>query len=193
MTIDEIRRCLQLGLPALAPEQNVLSQTGRSVEAAVLIPLLLRGDVLNLVLTRRTDHLHHHAGQISFPGGSIEDSDDGPVAAALRETEEEIGILAGAVELLGSLPVFPTPSGFRITPVVGSVQPDVVFRPDPFEVAEVFEVPLAFVLDPANFQAHRVQHEEGFRFAYAVPCQGRFIWGATAGILRMLGRTLGKT
>lgn len=192
MTREELRRRLRAGPVIPAPGGAAWPQTGRQVEAAVLVPLVQRAGGLSLILTRRTDHLHHHAGQISFPGGRMEDSDDGPEGAALRETEEEIGIRPAAVEVLGCLPVFLTPSGFRITPVVGWVQAEACCRPDPFEVAEVFEVPLAFVLDPANFQAHRIEHGEVVRLVPAVPCRGRFIWGVTAGILQVLAGALGQ-
>lgn len=156
------------------------------IEAAVLVPLIERPSGLHVVLTRRAEHLHHHAGQISFPGGRLEEDDESLTAAALRETAEEIGVSAGMIEVMQVLPAFSTPSGFRITPVLGSLKPGVCFVPDPFEVAEIFEVPLAFVLQRENYQQHRICWQGGVRHVHAVPCRGRFIWGATAGILNML-------
>lgn len=160
------------------------------VEAAVLIPLVERSAGLQVVLTRRAEHLHHHAGQISFPGGRFEEHDASLVAAALRETSEEIGVPAESVDVIRTLPAFATPSGFRITPVLGSFQAGAAFSPDPFEVAEIFEVPLSFLIRRENYQQHRICWQGGVRHVQAVPYQGRFIWGATAGILDMLAQLL---
>lgn len=154
--------------------------------AAVLVGLIPRTDGIQVVLTRRTEHLHHHPGQISFPGGHGEDSDGSPVITALREAQEEVGVEPACVELLGTLPNFATPSGFRITPVVGLLPADVAFRADPFEVAEIFEVPLKYLADPTHYQRHRVGWVGAERHVYIVPYAGRFIWGATAGILHLL-------
>lgn len=166
----------------------------RMVSSAVLIGLLPRPEGMQILLTRRTDHLAHHAGQICFPGGHREACDASLVDTALREASEEIGIDAAQVTMLGQLPDFGTPSGFRITPVVGVVEADSAdFRPDPFEVADVFEVPLVFLADPLNYQCHRVGWSGQERHFYAVPWSGYFIWGATAGILRMLARFLNET
>ncbi len=153
------------------------------VPAAVLVPLVSRPDGLSVLLTQRTAHLSHHAGQVSFPGGRIEDHDCDPLAAALRETEEEIGLAASAVQLLGWLDDYVTGTGFRIHPAVGLVQPPLDLAPDPFEVAEIFEVPLDFVLDPANHRRHVRMFEGRKRSYYAIPYEGRFIWGATAAML----------
>ncbi len=157
-------------------------QSGASVLIAIA-PTPLGPSVL---LTRRTDHLYNHPGQISFPGGRIEADDASPVRAALRETEEEIGLRSDQVEVLGVLPDYATSSGFRVTPVVGLASPDFVPRLDDFEVAELFSVPLHFVLQTGNYQRHRVQRQNTVRHFYAVPYLGRFIWGATAGMLAML-------
>lgn len=166
----------------------------RMVSSAVLIGLVPRPGGLQILLTRRTDHLAHHAGQICFPGGHKEDSDASLVETALREASEEIGLDTRQVAMLGQFPDFGTPSGFCITPVVGLVNAEVAaFRPDPFEVAEVFEVPLAFLANPLNYQCHRVGWPGHERHFYAVPWSGYFIWGATAGILRMLARFLNET
>jgi len=158
--------------------------------AAVLVPLVTRPDDLTVLLTRRTDHLHHHPGQISFPGGRVEKADVSPVMTALRETEEEIGLLSDRVELLGELPEYVTGTGFRITPVVGLVHPPFELRLDAFEVAEAFEVPLSYFLDPANHQRHRREYQGRMRQYYAMPYGAHFIWGATAGMLVSLYRYL---
>lgn len=160
------------------------------VAAAVLVALVPREQGMQIVLTRRTEHLRHHPGQISFPGGRIEASDASPVAAALREAGEEIGLAAEALEVLGCLPAYSTSTGFRVTPVVGLMDPLAPLRADPFEVAEIFEVPLRFVLDPANYQSHRIAWQGHEREVQAVPYQGYFIWGATAGMLHALARFL---
>lgn len=165
----------------------------RLVSSAVLIALLPRRHGMQVLLTRRTDHLKHHAGQISFPGGHCEDFDASIAATALREAQEEIGVAPENVVVLGQLPDFGTPSGFRITPIVGLLDADACFTPDVFEVAEVFEVPLAFLANPLNYQCHRIGWPGAERHVYAVPWNGYFIWGATAGILRMLARFLDAT
>ncbi len=120
--------------------------------AAVLMPLIDRPNEMTVLFTQRTSHLAHHAGQVSFPGGQIEAGDGGPAATALRETEEEIGLERRFVRLIGHLDTYVTRTGFIITPVIGVVSPPFRFVPDPFEVAEVFEVPLSFLLDPRNHE-----------------------------------------
>jgi 8-oxo-dGTP pyrophosphatase MutT (NUDIX family) len=166
--------------------------------ASVLVPLVLR-DEMTVLLTQRTDHLNDHPGQISFPGGRAEASDPDPVATALREAHEEIGLEAFEVEVLGSLPTYTTGTGFIVTPVVGLVQPRAVLRPDPFEVAEVFEVPLAWLMNPANHRRHALEFAGATREFFSIPWQGSdangtprryFIWGATAAMLRNLYRFL---
>ena len=158
--------------------------------AAVLVGLIAREYGWQLLLTRRTDHLHNHPGQISFPGGRREEEDADLIATALRETEEEVGIPAELVDVLGCLPRFATPSGFCITPVLALLPAQICCRLDPFEVAEVFELPLAQVCDASNYQQHRIQWAGKLRHIPALPFQGRFIWGATAGILAMLAEFL---
>lgn len=154
------------------------------VPAAVLVPLVRREEGLTVLFTQRTSHLANHAGQISFPGGRMEEIDPDPVSTALRETEEEIGLPRDRVEVLGQLDEYVTGTGFRITPVVGLIHPPIALTPDPFEVAEVFEVPLAFLLDPDNHQRHSRTGPTGERRSYyAMPFQHRYIWGATAGML----------
>lgn len=154
------------------------------VPAAVLVPLVRRDDGLTVLLTQRTAHLAHHPGQISFPGGRQEEADADPVAAALRETEEEIGLPPGAIDILGRLDDYVTVTNFRIVPVVGMITPPFTLAPDSFEVKDVFEVPLSFILDPVNHQRHSRDTPSGEkRFFYAMPYQDRYIWGATAAIL----------
>lgn len=156
--------------------------------AAVLVPIVLRDPEPTLLLTRRTDHLHHHPGQVSFPGGRVEEQDTSPIETALRETEEEISLARRHVELLGCLPQYRTGTGFDVTPVVGLVTPPFELSPDAFEVAEVFEVPLSFLLDEANHHLHRVEVRGKLREYYAMPYGDYFIWGATAGMIVSLYR-----
>lgn len=162
--------------------------------AAVLVPLVQRPAGLNLLLTRRTDHLRDHAGQISFPGGRVEPEDDGAVATALRETDEEIGLSRSFIDVIGQLPVYSTVTAFQVTPVVALVQPGFTLTLDAFEVAEAFEVPLAFLMNPAHHRHHRFEFAGAERRFLSMPWQGAereyFIWGATAAMLRNLYRLL---
>jgi len=159
--------------------------------ASVLVPIVLRADQPTVLLTLRTAHLKDHPGQISFPGGRAEPGDTSPAHTALRETEEEIGLLPAHIEIAGYLPEYRTSTGFRVTPVVALVTPPFALRPDPFEVAEVFEVPLAFLLDPANHQQHSLHHRGKLRHYYAMPYGDYFIWGATAGMIVSLYDAIG--
>jgi 8-oxo-dGTP pyrophosphatase MutT (NUDIX family) len=151
--------------------------------AAVLVPLIDHAGGMTVLLTRRTDHLSKHAGQIAFPGGRIEQADADATAAALRETEEEIGLPREHVSVIGRLDTYITGTGFEITPMVGIVSPPFPLAIDPVEVAEVFEVPLAFILDPANHRRTERVLEERRRAFFVLPYEGRNIWGATAGML----------
>ena len=155
--------------------------TARSGRPPVLVPVVRRNDDLTVLFTRRTSHLHDHAGQISFPGGRAEPDDASPRETALRETAEEIGLAPGQVEVLGHLTDYTTVTGYRVTPVVGLVAADL--KLDDFEMAEVFEVPLGFLLDPANHQRNLLMHEGRERHYYAMPYGLYYIWGATAGML----------
>ncbi len=158
--------------------------------AAVLIPIVERASGLTVLLTQRTAHLRDHAGQVSFPGGRCEPDDATPVDTALREAHEEVGIEPSQVEVLGCLPDYVTGTGFRVTPVVGLVRPPLDLRLDDFEVADVFEPPLDFLLDAANHQRHKLEVRGMLREYWAVPWQDRYIWGATAGMLVSLHRFL---
>ena len=153
------------------------------VPAAVLVPLLDHGDRITVLLTQRAADLRAHAGQISFPGGRIESDDAHPEAAALREAEEEIGLPPPSVELVGRLDTYEVRTGFEITPVVGFVEPGFDMVLDPGEVADIFEVPLEFILDPANHERHSRLFQGKRRFFYVLPFEDRYIWGATAGML----------
>ena len=155
--------------------------------AAVLVALVARPEGVTVLLTRRTDHLKSHAGQISFPGGRAEELDSSPIETALRETEEEVGLHRRHIEIIGVLPDHATVTAYRITPVVALVQPPFDLRPDPNEVAEIFEVPLAFLMDGLNHQRRELDlPESGRRSFYSMPYETYFIWGATATILRNL-------
>jgi 8-oxo-dGTP pyrophosphatase MutT (NUDIX family) len=160
------------------------------VPAAVLVPVVNHAAGPTLLFTQRTAHLHDHAGQISFPGGRVDEGDADRTATALREAEEETGLARARVQVIGRLPDFDIQTGFRVTPIVGWVEPPIELRPDPFEVADVFEVPLAFFLDPANHQRHRDELNGRIRHYFSMPYGDRNIWGATAGMLYSLYRIL---
>ena len=158
--------------------------------AAVLVPIVRRDDAPTVLFTRRTDHLKSHSGQISFPGGRIEERDESPEAAALRETSEEIGLAAADVEVIGRLNMRETGTGYRVFPVVGMTVPPLALVPDEHEVAEIFEVPLAFLVDPANHRFETRVSGNVERQFYAIPYGSYFIWGLTARILVNLGEVL---
>ncbi|WP_374642938.1 CoA pyrophosphatase [Tabrizicola sp.] len=158
--------------------------------AAVLVPVWLRPEGAGVILTKRSSHLKHHPGQIAFPGGKVDASDAGPEAAALRETQEEIGLDPSRVQILGSLPVHETVTGFAITPFVGLIRGPFSPIPEAGEVEEVFTVPLSHVLDPARFSIERRQWMGVWRRYYAVPHGPYYIWGATARILRGLAERM---
>ena len=162
-------------------------------QAAVLVPIVLHARP-TVLLTERTAHLSTHSGQVAFPGGRTDPEDRDATATALREAHEEVGLDPGAVEVLGPLSTYVTGTAFVITPVVGLVRPDARLTPNPHEVADVFEVPLDYLLDPAHHQRHLLQWGEQQREWFAMPWQDgattRFIWGATAGMLRNLYRFL---
>ncbi len=154
--------------------------------AAVLVAVVDHGDDGALILTQRTGHLASHAGQIAFPGGKIDETDRTPIACALREAEEEIGLDPALVEIVGCLPVYATATGYLVWPVVAQVAPGYQIRANAAEVEEVFEVPLSFLMAPANHLRDSLIHAGVERQFYRVPFPGRNIWGATAGIIRSL-------
>lgn len=164
-------------------------RAGPLIPAAVLVPVIL-GNPLSLLLTERTAHLKAHAGQIAFPGGKIEASDTDARAAALREAQEEIGLDPALVETLGYLEPYRTGTGFLITPVVAFVAAGFQPRPDPAEVADVFTVPLDFLMNEDNHKIDSREWRGQQRHFYAMPFEHRYIWGATAGIIRALYRRL---
>jgi 8-oxo-dGTP pyrophosphatase MutT (NUDIX family) len=173
------------GLGALAPHgPAALPRVLRP--AAVLVPVVERTEALTVLFTRRTDHLHAHAGQISFPGGGAEPGDRSLVETALRETEEEIGLDRRHVDVIGRLPDYRTVTGYCVTPVVALLRPPFELSPDSFEVAEVFEVPLDFLLDERNHRLESMAREGRRREYYAMPYAHYYIWGATAGMLMNL-------
>lgn len=186
-----------LARPAPAPEPNdlhviALREGTRVTDAAVLVPIVRRGPDVNVLFTQRTAHLDDHAGQISFPGGRVEALDATREETALRETEEEIGLPREAVTLLGRLPNYEIPSGFRITPVVGWIDAPFTLKLDPFEVESVFEAPLTHFLTASSYQRREYRFRGRHRHYMAIPYEGRYIWGATAGMLYALCRVLGR-
>jgi len=190
--VVELRARLKRAPPAYAVygDDGTEGREAASTPAAVLIPLIAHTDALSVLFTQRTAHLKNHSGQVSFPGGRAEPGDASAEFTALRETEEEIGLAMQRVEVLARLPDYRTRTGFRVTPVLGLVAPPLELAPDPREVAEVFEVPLAFFMEERNRQ-HRTREFQGRQVGYYVFEYGeRVIWGATAGILVNLNRML---
>lgn len=170
--------------PGMTPPSTALRP------AAVLVPIVDRPEGMSVLLTQRTPHLTAHAGQISFPGGRIEEGDPDATAAALRETEEEVGLSRDHIAVIGRLDTYVTGTGFEITPIVGIVRTPFPLTIDPFEVAEVFEVPLSFVLDSRNHRRMTREFENRTRVFFVLPYEGRNIWGATAGMLVNLAEVL---
>jgi 8-oxo-dGTP pyrophosphatase MutT (NUDIX family) len=178
-----------------APERTVfIAEEGVGdadlIPASVLFPIVLRDNGPSVLLTQRTDHLRDHPGQVSFPGGRVEPDDASPAHTALREAQEEIGLAAEHVEIVGYLPEYRTGTGFRVTPVVALVRPPFELSPDRQEVADIFEVPLAFLMDPSNHQQHLIHNRGKLRPYFAMPYGDYFIWGATAGIIVALYQAL---
>jgi 8-oxo-dGTP pyrophosphatase MutT (NUDIX family) len=158
-------------------------------QAAVLVPIVLR-EPLTVMLTERSHDVPSHPGQVSFPGGKLEECDASPVACALREAQEEIGLGGDFIEPLGYLDGYRTGTGFQISPVVAFVRPGFALTLDPREVLEVFEVPLAFLMDAANHQRQSREWRGRERWYYAMPYEGRYIWGATAGMIKNMHQRL---
>jgi 8-oxo-dGTP pyrophosphatase MutT (NUDIX family) len=169
--------------PGMHPDRTL-------IPAAVLVPLVERPAGLTVLLTLRTPHLSDHGGQISFPGGRLDPDDTDDVAAALREAEEEVGLARAKVRVVGRLDTYVTRTGYRITPVVGLIAPSAELRLDPHEVAEAFEVPLDFLVDPVNRRRDSRIYQGIERFFWAMPWDRHYIWGATAGMLVNLAEVL---
>lgn len=181
------------------PQESRVTEIRDPRNAAVLMPLAMRESGLTVLLTQRADNLSNHAGQVSFPGGSVEPADPTPIAAALREAHEEVNLDPARVEVLGALPDYLTGTGFRVTPVVGLVHEPFSLAADALEVADIFEVPLSFLMDPSHHQVRVLRWEGGERRFFAMPYSSagvgslggsHFIWGATAGMLRNFYRFL---
>ena len=175
-------RPTHLPRPAGASGAEIAYEKAR-VPAAVLVPLIPRPEGVTVLLTQRASHLSRHAGQIAFPGGRSDPGDASIVHTALREAQEEVGLDPGRVDVLGVLPQYRTRTGFLITPVVGWIEPPFRLQPDPGEVADVFEMPLAFALDAGNHERHHRDADDGRRYFYVLPFEDRYIWGATAAML----------
>lgn len=190
-----------LWTPEFPGDGSRFNPDGAPAAASVLVPLVMRDDGPQVLLTRRTAHLRDHAGQVSFPGGRAELEDDDAVATALRETEEEVGLQRAFIEVIGQLPVYTTVTSYAVTPVVALVRPGFTLALDSFEVAEAFEVPLAFLMNPANHRRHQLEMDGLARHFLSMPWARPltpgdtagppyFIWGATAAMLRNLYRRL---
>ena len=172
---------------AMAREESLKAGRGNELTpAAVLIPLIIYENELKILLTQRTAHLYDHPGQISFPGGRCDPQDNSAIDTALREAEEEIGLPSDRVEVLGSLPHYLTITGYQVTPVVSLVHAGHAYKPDEFEVADIFEVPMEYLMNPHHHEQRMWQSPQGYRRFYAMPYENKFIWGATAGMLRNL-------
>lgn len=180
---ERIGRLDRILLPELNDGHRLPGREGLCTPAAVLIPIINRPGGLTMLLTQRSDSLPDHPGQISFPGGRREPEDASSAATALRESDEEIGLAPARVEILGAVGRYETVTGYSVTPIAGWVEPPFELAPDPVEVADVFEVPLRFVLDPANFVQGQREVSGRTRHFFAVPFGERYIWGATAAMI----------
>lgn len=175
----------------LNPEVKAAQLDLHNQRRAAVLCALRPGDTgFSVVLTERATHLNQHAGQVAFPGGKIDERDRSATAAALREAEEEIGLPVAAVEVLGTLDDYLTSTGFRVTPVIGVIPSNWEANPDPNEVEAVFEPPLDFLMAPVNRERHHRDWNGTRRYYYAMPWQGHYIWGATAGMLKLLSDRL---
>lgn len=185
--LEEGHRRSPILLPGDVLEQEEMSRG--ITPAAVLVPVVDRPSP-TVILTVRPETMRQHPGQVSFPGGRIDPGDDGPVAAALREAEEEIGLPPAAVEVIGIADLYRTVTGFEVTPVVGVIPPGLAITAHPGEVADVFEAPLDFLLDPVNQVQRQAEWRGKMRTYYEIPYEGRHIWGATAAMIVNLSRRL---
>jgi 8-oxo-dGTP pyrophosphatase MutT (NUDIX family) len=190
LTPDLVRASFAAAPPPGQRGDDVEPPNGPRRPASVLVPLLMRSSGIRVLLTRRTPHLSAHAGQVSFPGGRSEEHDLDAVATALRESEEEIGLPRSHVEVVGRLDLFNTGTGFAITPIVGLVTVPFPLRPDPREVAEAFEIPLAYILDPANRRQGERERNGRIRHYFIYDYGGYEVWGATAAMLVNLSEIL---
>jgi len=190
MDVVELRSRLKRTPPAFSVYGDDGAGHEGATVAAVLIPIVAHRAGLTVLFTQRTTHLKSHSGQVSFPGGRAEPGDAGAEFTALREAGEEIGLPEDRVEILARLPDYHTRTGYRVTPVIGLLTPPLELAPDPREVAEVFEVPLAFLLDARNRQRRTREFQGQTVGFYAFEHEGRVIWGATAGMLVNLYRML---
>ncbi len=180
------------GLPRGDHEINpeIYDPDQRLRQAAVLVPIVLNPEDPSLLLTRRTAHLKHHSGQISFPGGGVEPQDHAPEETALREAEEEVGLDRGLIRLIGRLDTYVTRTGFDVTPVIALLEPPLALSLQESEVESAFEVPLAFFLDPASRKIDSRLYAGATRYFYAFPYNNYYIWGATAGMINNLVEVL---
>ncbi|PVE56874.1 CoA pyrophosphatase [Rhizobium rhizogenes] len=182
----EDRDARDIGDHILNPSVRLSGEGIRLKDAAVLVPVIDDGDEARVIFTQRTKTLRNHSGQISFPGGGIDAQDRSPEEAALRETEEEIGMSRRFVETVGRMPDYISGTGFRIKPVLAVVRRGFTLTPNPAEVDEVFEVPLSFLMNPANHSRGSRMFQGRERFFYEMPYGERYIWGITAGIVRSI-------
>ncbi len=182
----EDREARDIGDHILNPSVRLSGDGIRLKDAAVLVPVIDDGDEARVIFTQRTKTLRNHSGQISFPGGGIDAQDRSPEEAALRETEEEIGMSRRFIETVGRMPDYISGTGFRIKPVLAVVRPGFTLTPNPAEVDEVFEVPLSFLMNPANHSRGSRMFQGRERFFYEMPYGERYIWGITAGIVRSI-------
>jgi 8-oxo-dGTP pyrophosphatase MutT (NUDIX family) len=194
LDVAGLRERLKRTPPAFAVygDDGARREADALTRAAVLVPIVAHAGGLTVLFTQRTTHLKAHSGQVSFPGGRAEPHDPTPEFTALRETEEEIGLSADAVEVLARLPEYCTRTGYCVTPVVGLLTPPLALSPDPREVAEVFEVPLSFLLDARNHRRETREFQGRSVGFYSIPYADRYIWGATAGMLLTLCRHVGS-
>ena len=160
------------------------------IPAAVLVLIIIRNDGLQVLLTKRNENLKHHAGQISFPGGRVDDSDRNVQHTALRETEEEVGLKPALIKIIGELDQYIVGTGYLVSPIIGVIEPPFELVKQEDEVAEIFEAPLDFLISPENFKRYSKNFNGKKHYHFAITWENHFIWGATAGMLRNLSHRL---